>query len=73
MYSFVLKIFNDILEQLTVITVAGIVKYWNNQFAGEIKGMLNKNNSIKFTIYSFKNVFLGWYYRLQVKKRYFNT
>lgn len=50
MYSSVLKLFNDILVQLTVTTLAGIVKYWNNQFAGEIKKMLNKNNSIKSTV-----------------------
>jgi len=50
MYSSVFKLFNDILVQLTVTTLAGIVKYWNNQFAGEIKEMLNKNNSIKSTV-----------------------
>jgi len=54
MYSSVLKLFNDILVQLTVTTLAGIVKYWNNQFAGEIKEMLNKNNSIKSAIHSLK-------------------
>jgi len=62
MYSSVLKLFNDILVQLTVTTLAGILKYWNNQFAGEIKEMLNKKNSIKSTVLK-----MYWYYRLQIK------
>jgi len=55
MCSSVPKLFNDILVQLTVTTLAGIVKYWNNQFAGEIKKMLNKNSRIKSSL---KNVLL---------------